>query len=62
MSEFEDIADTEFDELHALEHIDFGELDIVEAHTNRQAMSKELLGVVVVSADDTLSRLRMAHP
>ena len=45
MFEIEDIADMEFDEL--LEHIDLGELDIVELCTIRQDMSEELLDVVL---------------
>ena len=58
MSEIEDIADTEFDEL--LEHVDLGELDVVELRTESQDMSKELLDFVLVPADDTLS-LRRWH-
>ena len=41
-SEIKHIADTEFDELHVLEHVDLGELDIVESRTDRQDMSEEL--------------------
>ena len=58
MSEIEDITDIEFDKL--LQHVDFGKLDIVESCTNGQDMLKELLGVVLAPADDTLSmRLEM---
>ena len=60
MSEIEDIADTEFDEL--LEHVDLGELDVVESRTDWQDMSEEPLDVVLVPVDDTLSRSAMAHP
>ena len=60
MYEIKDIAETKFDKL--LEHIDLGELDIVESRTNERAMSEELLGIISAPADDTLSMLRMAHP
>ena len=58
MSEIEDIADTKFDEL--LEHVDLGELDLVALRTDSQDMSEELLDVVLVPADDTLS-IRQWH-
>ena len=53
MSEIEDIADIEFDEL--LQHVDLGELNVVESCTNGWDMSKESLGIVSAPADDTLS-------
>ena len=56
MSEIKDIADTEFYEL--LEHVNLGELDLVEPHTDRQDMLEELLDFVLVPADDTAS----SHP
>ena len=59
MPEIKDIADTKFNEL--LEHIDLGELDVVETHTDGQDMSKELLGVVSAPADDTLKVCRRWH-
>ena len=46
MSAIEGIADTEFDEV--LEH------DLVESRTDGQGMSEEMLGVIVVPADDML--------
>ena len=45
MSEIEDIADMEFDKL--LQHIDVGELDLVESRTIRQDVPEELLDVVL---------------
>ena len=59
MSEMEYIANTEFDE--QLEHIDLGELNIIKSSTDRQDMSKELLGIIVAPSDDMLSRSGMAH-
>ena len=59
MSEIEDIADTEFDEL--LEHVDLGKLDVVYSRTDKQDVLEELLGVVLVPSDDTLSRSAMAQ-
>ena len=60
MSEIEDIMDMEFDKL--LEHIDLGELDIVESHTDEHDMSKELLGTVLVPMYNTPSMSGTAHP
>ena len=60
MSEIEDIADLEFDELS--EHVDLRELNVVESRTDWQDMSEEPLDVVLVSVDYTLSRSAMAHP
>ena len=58
MSEIEDIADTEFDELH----IDMGKLDtelnVAESCTDGQGMLEELLGVVLATAQ---SKPGMAH-
>ena len=60
MSEIEDIADMEFDEVH----VDLGELDseldvhVVMSRTDGQDMSKELLGVV---SAPVLSTSGMAH-
>ena len=54
MSEIEDIAGTEFDKL--LQQVHLGELDLVDfCIKQRLDMSKELLGVVSATADDTLS-------
>ena len=54
MSEIEDIADKEFDEL--LQQVHLGELDVVDSRINeRLDMSEELLGGVSNQADDTLS-------
>ena len=41
MFEIENIADTEVDEL--LEHVDLGELEVVELRTDSQDMSEKLL-------------------
>ena len=53
MSEIEDIADMEFDEL--LQHVGSGELDVIESRTDGQDLSEEVLGVVLAPTDDTLS-------
>ena len=53
MFENEDITDTEFDKI--LEHVDLGELNVVESHSDRKDMSEEVLGVVVVPVADMLS-------
>ena len=55
ISEIEDIAGTEFDEL-LLQQMHLGELDVVDSRINQRLdMSEELLGVVSVPADDALS-------
>ena len=56
MSEIEDIAGTEFDEL-LLQQVHLGKLDVVDSLINeRLEMSEELLIVVVsIPADDVLS-------
>ena len=55
VSEIEDIAGTEFDEL-LLQQMGLGELDVVDSRINQQLdMSEELLGVVSAPADDKLS-------
>ena len=54
MSEIEVITDTEFDEV--LQQVHLGELDVVDLRiTEWLDVSKELLGVVLDPADDTLS-------
>ena len=53
MSEIENFAYTGFDEL--VEHVDLGEPDVVEFCTDSQDMLEELLNVVLVPVDDTLS-------
>ena len=54
MSEVEDIAGTEFDEL--LQQVHLGELDVFNSHINKPLdMSEELLGIVLAPADDILS-------
>ena len=51
MSELEDIADTEFDEV--LELVQLGERDIVDSHIDEQLdMSVELLPVFWAPVDD----------
>ena len=50
MSEMEDIADMEFDNL--FQHVDLGELDDSRA-AHGQDLSEELLGVILAPADDT---------
>ena len=68
MSEIEDIADMELNDLleqvdlGGLDYIDLGELDVVESRTDGQDMSEELLGVVLAPADVTLSTLGMVPP
>ena len=53
MSDIEDIAGTKFDE--PLQQVHLGERDIVDSCINeRLDVSEELLGVVLVPADDTL--------
>ena len=48
MFEIEDIANKKFNEL--LEHVELGEFDVVESHTDEQQdMSKKLLGVCHLS-------------
>ena len=60
MSEIEDIAGMEFNEL--LEQVDLGELDVVKMRMNqRWDMSDELLGIVLAPADGTLSTSKW-HP
>ena len=55
MSEIKDIAGTEFDELLS-QQMHLGELDVVDSRiSQRLDMSEELLGVVLVPADDALS-------
>ena len=54
MSEMEDITDKELDKY-------FGKLNIVDSSKDRQDMSEEPLNVFLVPADDTLSKLGMAH-
>ena len=59
MSDIEDIANSEFNEL--LEHFDLGELYAVESSTDGQDMSKELLGIVTATTDDALSTSGIAQ-
>ena len=55
MSEIEDIAGTEFDKL-LWQRVRLTELDVVDWRiSQRLEMSKELLGVVSVPADDALT-------
>ena len=55
MSEIEDIAATEFDEL-LLQRVNLAELDVVDSRINQRLdRAEELLGVVSVAADDALS-------
>ena len=59
MSEMEDIADMEFDNL--FQSVDLGKLDDSRV-AHGQDLSEELLGAVLAPADDTPSTLGMAHP
>ena len=55
MSEIEDMAGTEFDEL-LLQQMHLGELDVVDSRINQRLdMSEKLLGVVSDPANDALS-------
>ena len=54
------IVDAEFNE--QLEQVDLGQLDIVELCTDGLDISDELLCVVSVPTDDTLSTSVMACP
>ena len=57
-SEIEDIAGMEFDKL--IQQVHLGKLNVVDLRTNeRLDMSKELLGVVLAPADDTLRMFGM---
>ena len=58
MSEIEDIANMEFDNL--FQHVNLGELDISQV-AHEQDLLEELLGVILVPADDTLSTSGMAN-
>ena len=56
MSEIEDTAGAEFDEL--LQQVYLSEHDVVDSRKNEQLdMSEKLLGVISAPADDTLSTL-----
>ena len=57
MSEIEDMAGTKFDQLF-LQQMPLGELDVVDSRINQRLdMSEELLGVILVPADDAFSTL-----
>ena len=59
MSEIEDIADTEFDEV--LQQVQLDECDVVNSCKDEQLdMLEELLAVVSAPADNTLHTLGMA--
>ena len=59
MSEIEDIADTEFDEL--LQQVELGEFNVVDSRINeRLDMLEELLGIVLDLANDVLSTSGMS--
>ena len=59
MSEIKENTDMEFNEL--LEHVNWGELDVVDSSTDGQDMLEELLGVTLAPVDDTLTLSGMVH-
>ena len=61
MSEIEDIAKMEFNELYVnLGELD-SELDIAESRTDRQDISEEMLGVDLAPTAEMPSMPRLAH-
>ena len=58
MSEIEDIADMEFDDLHVLQHVDLGELDLVESHVDRTCQGNCCASSQLVRRGDAIPTIR----